>query len=324
MSGTAVAEPQSAVVGLDIGGTKISGVLVDGAGSRVAVERVATRPGPDGVLSSAIECVDALRSSAGLQELRPSAIGVGIAGVVDSALGSVSNAVNLGLGSEPFLLGPSLGVRLGCDVVRLENDVNVAAVGASRLLDMDDVAFLALGTGIAAGIVLEGRLLRGHGGVAGEIGHVPYRAEGPSCPCGQQGCLELFASGAALAAMWPARDGRPAGVELFEAHAAGRPGAGQVRARYADAVAMGVQLLVLTCGVRSVVLGGGVAQIGAPLLDAVVEALEARAAASTFLHSIGLPRRVTLAPAGHDAPAMGAALLATDALTSVVSLAAPV
>ena len=82
------------------------------------------------------------------------------------------------------------------------------------------MAYLNLGTGLAAGIVLDGRLLRGGHGVAGEIGHIPVDPAGVVCGCGQRGCLETLASGSAIARMWPTDDPLPA-RELFDAADAG-------------------------------------------------------------------------------------------------------
>lgn len=306
------AERPSGVVGLDIGGTKIRGLLLDEDGTRLASARVPTRPGPDGLLSSVIECLDVLAARTGVDRLRPRAIGAGVPGVVDTDAGTVASAVNLDIGTEPFPLGPLLAEMVGCAAVRLENDVNVAAVGVARTLGIDDAAYLALGTGVAAGLVVDGRLLRGHLGVAGELGHVPYGSGGPVCACGQRGCLELFSSGAALTAAWHARGGADASIDVFTAAAHGDQAASRICGEYAEAVATCVQMLVLVCGVRTVVIGGGVADIGRPLHDAVTGALAARAANSPFLAALGLPDRVTLAARGDDVAAFGAALLAIE------------
>ncbi|MCM3660273.1 ROK family protein [Georgenia satyanarayanai] len=308
------AQAPAGVIGLDIGGTKVRGLLRDADGVPVSTARVLTRQGPQGVVASALECIDMLLSDAGAARHDVRAIGIGVPGVVDVAAGTVTSAVNLGIGPEPFALARALTEQVGCLRVRLENDVNVAALGAARTLGIDDAAYLALGTGVAAGIVLSGRLLRGHLGVAGEIGHVPLDATGPRCSCGQRGCLEMSASGAALSAAWAAqRDPGTGEVDVFTAAARGDQGAGRVCREYAQAVATCVQLLVLACGVRTVVIGGGVADIGRPLQDAVADALAARATHSPFLAGLHLPDRVVLCGGSDDVAALGAALLATEA-----------
>ncbi len=95
--------------------------------------------------------------------------------------------------------------RLGVPVL-LENDVNAAALGAAALDRRDRPRYLSIGTGLAAGLVLDGRLRRGAHGAAGEIGHIPVDPHGVAVPCGQRGCLETVASGSALAAAWPSGD----------------------------------------------------------------------------------------------------------------------
>ncbi len=302
-------------LGLDIGGTKVHGVLLDLAGGRPVVRSAVRRPtahGVEGVVATAAAVAEDLLAQAGLRVDQVGPIGVGVPGVVDPATEVVSHAVNLGIeGSAP--LGALLGARLGTRV-RLDNDLNVAALGASRWLDdgepRADLAYLALGTGLAAGLVFDGVVRRGVSGAAGEIGHIPLVPDGPACPCGQRGCLEQYASGAALDAAWPSRTGRPAPVELFAAAAAGDADAVRVRDTFASAVAAAVRLLVLTCDVRHVVLGGGVSALGAPLLDAVRAALVDQAAGSPFLRSLALAERVLLAPADVPVAAIGAALLA--------------
>jgi predicted NBD/HSP70 family sugar kinase len=221
--------------------------------------------------------------------------------------------VNLGL--DGLALGEELGGRLGVKV-RLENDVNVAALGAFHLLGHGaehSMAYLNLGTGLAAGLVLGGRLWRGSRGTAGEIGHIPVDPAGELCSCGQRGCLELLASGSAVARQWPTDHPRPV-QDLFEAAAAGDALAIEVRARFIDNVASAVRVLVLTVDVDDVVIGGGITSLGAPLLDAVRDVLTSWSAQSQFLASLELPSRVGLAPAGPVA-SVGAALLAELATT---------
>lgn len=296
-------------VGLDIGGTKVLGVLLDEQAAVRATVRGSTRRGTAGVVATAAEVVRQLCAGAAISPGDLAGVGAGVPGVVDPLTGEVSHAVNLGIFDESVQLAPLLAAELHGVPVTVENDLNVAAVGAARVLGLDgDLAFLALGTGVAAGLLLGGGLRRGHRGGAGEIGHVPYDPAGPTCPCGQRGCLELYASGSALGAAWPGRGGRPAAVELFEAAADGDAAAVEVRDAFATAVASAVRLLVLTCDVEHVVLGGGVAEVGAPLLAAVTHQLHAQAAGSSFLRSLEIADRVQLVPAGLPVAPIGAAL----------------
>lgn len=294
-------------VGLDVGATKTLGVALDAQGVVMAEERAATEPGPVGVVDSAVRVVTALRRTTGDPLTGP--LGVGVPGLVDADRGSIVQAVNLGLDGEPLAVGDLLADRLGVPV-RVENDVNVGALGASARCGVDDLAYLAIGTGLAAGLVLGGRLRRGVAGAAGEIGHVPVDPEGAWCRCGQRGCLETVASGSALAAAWPVTTGSPAQA-VFAAAGRGDPAAERVRDRFAGAVAEAVRLVALAVDPDVVVLGGGVADLGEPLRACVEVALRRQAASSAFLVSLDLASRVRVAGAG-PVGAIGAALLGRD------------
>ncbi len=292
-------------VGLDIGATKTLGLVLDETGAVLARVREATEPGAEGVVRTAARVVEALRVATG--ERLAGTVGVGMPGLVDVERGAVKHAVNLGVNGDWLPLGDLLGERLGTPVV-VENDVNVASLGAVAMSGEDDLVYLSIGTGLAAGLVLEGRLRRGDHGAAGEIGHVPVDPAGALCQCGQRGCLETIASGSALAAAWPSGDVPPAQA-LFAAADAGDPAAVAARDRFASGVAGAVRVLALSVDPRSVVLGGGVAQLGEPLRAAVAAALREQARTSPFLESLDLAGRLRVVPAGYPVAAVGAALL---------------
>ncbi len=311
----AVLAPPGWSVGLDVGGSKVLGVMIDEHATVRGVTRVPTRRGVDGVLASAEETVQRLCRSVGMSPGDLVGVGVGVPGLVDPVERSISHAVNLGIDGVPVPLGSLLSARLDGVRVDVENDLNAAALGAAQVLGLtQDLAFLALGTGVAAGLLLDGRLRRGSMGGAGEIGHITYIADGPMCPCGQRGCLELYASGSAIDAAWPSRWGRPAPAEVFEAAAAGDHQALVVRDSFVDAVAAAVRFLVLTCDVRHVLLGGGVSDVGAPLADAVGASLRRQAERSDFLASLRIADRVMVVPRGALVAPIGAALAAREPL----------
>ncbi|WP_307844841.1 ROK family protein [Actinotalea solisilvae] len=315
-------------VGVDVGGTKVHGVLLDGD-TVVGSVRLPARRGPEGVVGTVVEAVERLCVDAGVVPGELAGVGVGVPGLVDPATGSVVHAVNLGL-HDDVVLGPEVERRLGAGPVQVENDLNVAALGAARLLGLGgDLAYLALGTGVAAGLVLDGRLRRGYAGAAGEVGHLPYVPDGPVCACGQRGCLELYASGSALGAAFAGRaralgvgdagdgaatsngDGRAASspaARAFRAAQEGDPAAVRTIEAFGDAVAAAVRHVVLGCDVEHVVLGGGVAEVGAPLLVLVTEALERQAGTSGFLRRLRMADRLVLAPHGALVAPVGAAL----------------
>lgn len=188
-------------MGIDIGGTKTAVVALGPDGSVVAERRAPSGHGPDGVVAVALavahECADAV---GGWTQI--ASVGACMPGLVDPRSGLVTHALNLGVDALP--LGPALSDALSRPVV-IDNDVKAAGWGAFQLHGGDpDTAFgyLNIGTGLAAALVINGQIVRGPGGIAGEIGHLPLAAPVP-CRCGQTGCLETSASGSGLTRMWP-------------------------------------------------------------------------------------------------------------------------
>ena len=209
--------------------------------------------------------VHALLAAAGVAPVALAGISIGVPGVVDPATRTVAHAVHLGFPAASTPLASLLAAQLDGVPIRAENDLTVAALGAARAVGgqdpgdrIADLAYLALGAGIAAGFLLDGRLRWGAFGGAGEIGHIPFVADGPVRACGQRGCLERYASGASLDARWPCRADVPAHVALFATAAAGDPAAVALRDEFVLAVAAAVRILVLTTDVACVFLGGGV------------------------------------------------------------------
>ena len=264
------------VAGVDVGGTKTSIVVTDDR-DRILYEHVAPtdRSALVGQIAGLVE--DARR------ELRRdvAAVGVAIPGHVDPEDGSVSMAVNLGITHLP--LGPMLQAELGVPVF-VEHDARAAALwlsgqGGRRVGPVPaSVVFLAIGTGISAGVVLDGALLRGDNGLAGEVGHVVADPDGVVCACGLRGCLETIAAGPAIARQ--ADEAIAAGrstvlspgstaADVFRAASAGDAVAVEIVDRVADHLARAIRSLALTLGVRRVVIGGGVAAAGPALLDPI-------------------------------------------------------
>jgi predicted NBD/HSP70 family sugar kinase len=293
-------------VGLDVGGTKTDAVAVDVTGTIAARVRLATGWGPGAVAQTVIDAVDAV-VAAGVDRREIASVGVGMPGQVSPGSTHVLHAVNLGIAE--FDLAAAVAPRLGVPVT-VENDVKAAALGAQALRagSSGTMAYLNLGTGIAAGIVTDGRLWRGAHGTAGEVGHIAVDPSGPKCTCGQRGCVEALSGGAAIARRW----GRAAPLPVVDMLDAADRGDAQARALRADlmrGVAAAVRILVLTADVDTVVIGGGLSGLGDRLLNGVVAELDASAAASDFMRSLQVARRVELLPAGSPAAALGAALL---------------
>lgn len=293
-------------IGLDIGGTKIDAVAVAPTGETVDRVRVPTGFGADAVVRNTLQVIDSLRARTGAA---PTAVGIGIPGLIDHETGWVRHAVNLGL--SEVALGPLVAEHVGLPV-QVENDVNVAALGAAQAMQLDGPhAYLNIGTGLAAGIVVDRRLWRGARGNAGEVGHIPVLADGPVCVCGQRGCLETVASGSALATAWPGHPGSTT-TNVFDSADAGDPAATAVRDRFVAGVASAVRILVVTADVESVVIGGGLATLGERLLLPLRADFDAAARSSPFVASLGLSSRVRLAPLDQPLAALGAAHLAPE------------
>ena len=292
-------------VGVDIGGTKTEAVLVDAAGVVRNTLRIPTGWGPDEVVASAIAAVTGVAGDS-LGSIR--SIGVGIPGTVDAASGVVSHAMNLGV--ERLELGSTLAQHFGMPV-RVENDVNAAALGAFHVTGQPgtaSIAYLNLGTGLAAGLVLRGELWRGARGAAGEIGHVLVDPAGPLDLDGQRGGLEVVASGSGIARQW-AQGSDNAVTAVLDAADAGDERAIEIRQRLFDGVAASVRILVLTVDVESVIIGGGLAGLGPRLMDGVCAVIAGWEAQSPFIASLALCDRLQLVPVGTPVAALGAAHL---------------
>ncbi|WP_106816913.1 ROK family protein [Microbacterium timonense] len=300
-------------VGLDVGGTKTDAVAVDDAGTIRGRIRIPTGWGPDAVARTVIDAVAALATEASVDLGAVGSVGVGIPGQIEPGTGRVVHAVNLGV--EELDLAAAVGPELGVPV-HVENDVKAAALGAHALHARSggvpgSMAYLNLGTGIAAGIVSDGVLWRGARGTAGEVGHISVDPNGPLCRCGQRGCIEAFAGGGAIAERWARRSALPV-RDVFDAADAGDASARQLRAGLARGVAAAVRVLVLTADVDIVVLGGGVTALGERLMTDVAAELSASAEASPFMRSLRLTERIELLPPGSPAAALGAALVGAE------------
>ena len=269
-------------VGIDIGGTKIAGGVVDERGTILATAR---RESPatdtDAIERNVEDLVAELR--AGHEVV---AVGVGAAGFVDSKRSTVMFAPNLAWRDEP--LRSDLEKRIDLPVV-IENDANAAAWGEFTFgagEDVEDTLLVTVGTGVGGGIVLNGQLHRGAFGVAAEIGHMRVVPDGRICGCGNRGCWEQYASGTALVRETRelAREGsliarslvdRAGGVDridgplITEAARAGDYFAQEQLASLGKWLGEGIASLTAVLDPAVVVIGGGVSEAGDLLLDPV-------------------------------------------------------
>ncbi|MCX5208444.1 ROK family protein [Kitasatospora sp. NBC_00240] len=303
------------VIALDVGGTGMKGALLDHALRPVLTLRRPTprAAGPDAVLDEIVAALAALAERAAEHGLPVRQAGVVVPGIVDEELGRAVYSANLGWRDLP--LAELLARRTGLPVV-LGHDVRAgglaeASLGAAR--GKRDVLFVAIGTGIAAALLTDGRPVRG-GGYAGELGHLVVDLDGAPCGCGGRGCLETVASASAVAAAYTARSGRSVqGAEQVAVLLAqGDADAAAVWARTADALATALASGVTLLAPELIVLGGGLAEAGTLLLEPVRSALAQRL---TFQRRPELVR----AGLGDEAGCLGAGLYAWQAVGQPVS-----
>ena len=293
-------------VGLDVGGTKIDALGLAADGTILARTRIPTGWGDHAVVAAVHDAVDALAGEGGFPVSDVASVGIGIPGLIDADGGRVLHAVNLGV--TELNLAEAVRIRLPVPV-SVENDVKAAALGAGSLRgDAHSMAYLNLGTGVAAGIVIDGALWRGAHGTAGEVGHLSVDPSGRVCGCGQRGCIETFCGGGAVTKAW-GRGGELPLRDIFDLAEDGDAFALELREGIAFGAASAVRSLVLSADIETVVIGGGVTALGDRLLDDLVRRLRQEGAASPFIGSLRLDERVELLPLGSPAAALGAALV---------------
>ncbi|WP_412740912.1 ROK family protein [Krasilnikovia sp. MM14-A1259] len=300
-----------AVIALDVGGTGMKCAVVRPDGTVHHAERHPTRAdrGPQAVTAAILDIAAGLAERAGADGLTPIAAGVAVPGVVDEATGTAVWSSNVGFRDVP--LRSLVAERLGLPAA-LGHDVRVGGLAEARLgagRDERHVLFVAIGTGIAAAHVVDGRTFAGAHGAAGEIGHVIVRPGGPRCACGARGCLEAIASAAAIGRRYAELTGEAdaTAFDVAARAAAGDQPAASVWQDATEALADGLLTAQALYDAGTIVLGGGLAEAGEALLAPLRAACESRI---TFHR---MPR-LTRAALGDTAGCLGAALLALDSV----------
>jgi glucokinase len=297
------------VIGLDLGGTDLKFARVHADGALEGFRRTPSRTdeSAEAPLAVLTESVQALAGGH-----RPRAVGLGCPGVIDPRTGALVGETAHLPHWRDLPLAQVLGERTGC-MVAVDNDANCAALAEARVgggRGGSVVLMITLGTGIGSGLVVNGTVHRGAHGGAGEIGHIPIGDGRFPCRCGVPNCVEPEASGSGLA-----RQARDAGLGELDAAGVfaladrGVPRARAMVDRFADRLGAVIAIAVQTVDPEIVVIGGGVAQAGEPLLHAVRASFEHHVLAS---HR----RRTRIVPAalGERAGVVGAGLLAWDRL----------
>jgi glucokinase len=316
------------VVGIDIGGTSMKGGLLkrDRLGATARAQHDTLGPGT-GALVQLKQRIR--RLIAKVAEGRSvDGVGLSVSGFISADRSRVSNnTLQLDRVALPAEIADDLGIP-----VMMENDGNcaawaeyVAGVGAGR----NPFVLLTFGTGVGGGIIVDGRIVRGSHGLASELGHISIDPVGPQCPCGGVGCLELYASGRAMIRAFAASRQLPAGMGIppagpfdrtelrnleaafARALAAGEPSADQALGQVGRAAARGLLLLARILDPELIAVGGGLSEIGQPLIDAIRSGVLACPGMTSPVSTVP----IVLARNGNDAGALGAALLAAARLS---------
>lgn len=306
------ADPVSAVVAVDIGGTSIKAAVCD-RDCTVLATAASPTPATEGapaVLDAICSLVEELSERAAAARFAVAGIGLIMPGMVDAVAGIVRYSANIGWRDLP--IAEQVAGRVGLPVA-IEHDMRAAGLaeatlGAAR--GADNALFVGIGTGISAASIVDGRVVAGAGGLAGEVGHQPVVPDGQPCACGQRGCTEAYASAAAIGRRYRARTGRPAdAAEVIRLAEDGDPAARAVFDEALTALSRALIGCVLLLDPQLIVLGGGLSLAG----DALREPLTARINAGLAWRP---PVPLCAARFGDQAGRIGAALIGWQAVRS--------
>ncbi len=309
-------------IGIDIGGTKIAGALVDENGSIVREMRVPTPANDVTALTSAVaEIINELASGCEV-------VGAGIAaaGFIDADQSHIVYAPNLSWRNEPFKANLEKLISLP---VLLENDANAAGWAEYRYgagVGTKHMVMLTIGTGVGGAVIADSRMLRGGFGIAGELGHIRLVPNGKLCGCGQHGCLESYGSGSALLksakelvasgdpkgarlAQLERAAGQLSGTEVYQAIQERDPGALELLSELGSWIGQAIGSLVAVLDPEIVVIGGGVSAAGDLLLNPIREAYLEHLPARGFRPEL----KIVAAEFVNDAGVVGAADLVRQA-----------
>ncbi len=258
---------KNTIIGIDLGGTKISAAIATDKGKVLAIKTVPTEAklGLAHVVSRMTDLVNALCIGTGRPFNSIKCVGVGAPGPVIASSGTVVNPPNLP-GWGKVALRPMLEKRLKTKVV-LENDANAAAIGELRFgagKKFSDFVYVTVSTGIGGGIVINKQLFRGSSGSAGEVGHMVIDMNGPKCPCGRKGHLEGMAAGPAIH--------KQAGMSPRDIEMLAKKGNKKAKAQIelaAYRIGTGFANIAHILNPEAIIVGGGVSSFGKPFFDAI-------------------------------------------------------
>lgn len=279
------------MIGVDIGGTKISAALLSLNGKFELQETWPTHAetGSEGVFQQLVAIIRYLLSQAGTETSAIKIIGIACAGLIDARSGIILTSPNLPWTSFP--LRQRVEVEIGIPVFVM-NDANAAALGEHVYgvgKGMNDLIYITVSTGIGGGLILGGRLYAGFQGLGGEVGHMTIEPGGPLCTCGNRGCWEALSSGWAMAreARYGLAQGIPSPLgeigktitaeDVYKAAMEGDGLAQSVIQRAAHYLGVGLANLVNLFNPQLIIIGGGVAKMGQLLLSPAEAEMKQRA-----------------------------------------------
>jgi glucokinase len=287
-------------IGIDVGGSKIAGVVIESSGSVVARKRIPTpRAGGDAVVAACVEVASELLEVARSGGVAVGPLVIGMPGTIDSVRGVVRDSPVLRMVDCEVVAEIQSAVGHPTTVI---HDVKAAAFGelmAGAGIGQADVAYLNLGTGVSMSFVFDWQVHRGVNGLAGEIGHVRAIPDGVLCNCGRYGCLETVASGPAIARAAGISTG---GVEAVAAAAAN--GDERATAAIHDAATHLGRVLadyLTVLDLHLLMVGGGVSEVGPLLLDRLQSSIDDQ------LADVEASVRVVPAALGAESGVLGAA-----------------
>ena len=313
------------LLGIDIGGTKLAAGVVSAGGRLLSSFQTPTLSGPEVVLAQLAELSRQAVAASGLDWDAIAAVGVGCGGPLDPLRGVVLNPLCLPGWTEVAVVEYFRAAF--SRPTFLDNDGNAAALGEQRFgagRGVANLVYLTLSTGIGGGVIVEGRILRGAGGNAGEFGHMSVAYAGRRCECGARGCLQAYASGSSLArrarealatgatSIMPELAGAAQAVTsqtVVEAMRLGDDLAGELWAETITVLAAGLANIINLFNPARIILGGGLTNAG----DALFEPLR-RSALGRALAPLGSEVAIVPAQLGSQVGIYGAAAVALAGL----------
>lgn len=316
-----IADPK--LLGIDLGGTTTKFAIMKPQGEIQQRWSIQTDVLNDGnnIIPNIIDSINHHLQLYQMSAKQFQGIGIGTPGSVDYQTGMVDSAFNLNW-DRPMALKEQIELHTNIPV-QVENDANVAALGERWLgagNNADNVAFVTLGTGVGGGIIINGQIVHGQGGSAGEIGHMTINPQGYRCTCGKRGCLETVASATGIVHV--ARDYAQeyagdselkasldngddlTAKDVFDLAKQNDPLALKVTSAVCDQLGLALSIVAVTINPQYIIIGGGVSNAGDFLLQRVQESYN-----RYVFSSVKKTTTLTLATLGNEAGVIGAASL---------------